>query len=87
MEDEFEAGRVVISKAGRDKGRALVIVGVSGGRALVCDGRERPLSRPKSKNPVHLCLTDEYLTDKDLAGNRALRKALRQYKEGDEEDV
>ena len=77
----FKTGRLVISKAGRDKGRALVIVGTSGERALVCDGGERPLSRPKSKNPKHLCLTNEYLTEKDLAGNRALKKALKEHNE------
>lgn len=73
---DFEAGRVVISKAGRDKGKILVVIEVFGREALVCDGRERPLERPKKKNIKHLCLTSRLLTAEESAGNRALRKAL-----------
>ena len=74
---EFDVGRVVISKAGRDKGYFLAVVGFDAEGVLVCDGRERPLGKPKRKNPKHLAATSTVLNEKDMAGNQALRKALR----------
>lgn len=68
---EFEAGNVVISKAGRDKGYFMAVVGEENEMLLVADGKERPLQRPKKKNPKHLQRTNhkidlEQLTDKKL---------------------
>ena len=54
---EFKTGQIVISKAGRDKHRPLVVTGFDGNSVLVCDGKERPLERPKKKNPRHLQAT------------------------------
>ncbi len=73
---EFEVGRVVVSKSGRDKGYFLVVTDVADGFIFVCDGKERPLERPKKKNPIHLALTKYTLTDDETATNRALRRAL-----------
>ena len=75
---EFETGMVVISKAGRDKGYFMAVVGREGENLLVSDGKERPLCRPKKKNPKHLQKTNrkidlEQLTDKKL---RALLVAM-----------
>jgi ribosomal protein L14E/L6E/L27E len=66
----MDIGTIVISKAGRDKGRYAVVVGYDG-YALIADGKERPLANPKRKNPKHITLTDqtvniENLTDKQL---------------------
>ncbi|MCM1298539.1 MAG: KOW domain-containing RNA-binding protein [Firmicutes bacterium] len=68
---DFEKGTVVISKAGRDKGRFMAVIGEDKGYPLVADGKERPLERPKRKNPKHLQKTNrkidlEQLTDKKL---------------------
>lgn len=68
---EFLKGSVAVSKAGRDKGYFMVVVGEENGRLLVADGKERPLSRPKRKNPKHLQRTDYkiellQLTDKKI---------------------
>lgn len=68
---DFEKGNVVISKAGRDKGYFMAVVGAEGKFPLVADGKERPLERPKRKNPKHLQKTNlkvdlEQLTDKKL---------------------
>lgn len=68
---DFEKGNVVISKAGRDKGYFMAVVGEEKGYPLVADGKERPLERPKRKNPKHLQKTNfnidlEQLTDKKL---------------------
>ena len=50
-----EAGRVVLSRAGRDKGTAYVVLtDPEEGRVLVIDGRGRTTGRPKRTNVKHL---------------------------------
>ncbi len=72
----LEKGTVVKSAAGRDKDKLLAVVGSENNRVLVCDGKERPVDRPKSKNIRHVELINASITDADMATNRALRKAL-----------
>ena len=59
---EFEKGQVVLSKAGRDKGRLLAAVRFDGKRVFLCDGKERPLERAKAKNLRHVEFTPMFLT-------------------------
>ena len=73
---EIQTGGVVISAAGRDAGKAMCVVAADGDWIYVCDGKERPLSRPKRKNPRHVRATHMRLTEADLRSDRALRKAL-----------
>ena len=73
-------GSIVHSKMGRDKGSFMVIVGFEGQMPLVCDGKERPLQRPKRKNIKHLAVTNSKLTKEQFSSNRALRKSLREYR-------
>lgn len=48
-------GRVVVSRAGRDRGRAFLIVGVvDEAHVLLSDGATRRLARPKKKKLMHL---------------------------------
>ncbi|MCL2512678.1 MAG: KOW domain-containing RNA-binding protein [Oscillospiraceae bacterium] len=79
MED-FVIGRIVKSKAGRDKSLFLVVTGVSGKHVMLADGKQRPLDNPKRKNPCHLALTNSYLPPEEMATDRALRRALREFK-------
>lgn len=72
----LEKGAVVKSLAGRDKDRLLAVVRAEGKTVSVCDGKERPLDRPKSKNIRHVEPTGFVLTQSELAGNKALKKAL-----------
>jgi ribosomal protein L14E/L6E/L27E len=73
----FEVGSVVRSTAGRDKGYLLCVAGEESGCILVCDGKERPLERPKKKRPKHVELLAQVpLLTWELRGNQALRKAL-----------
>ena len=78
-------GKMVISKSGRDKNKKMVIVAETENYLLVCDGKERPVTRPKRKNPKHLQFTNTSLEAHQLETNRALRKALKQY--GYEEEI
>lgn len=76
---ELKIGTVVFSKAGRDKGKPLAVVKIAQDVIYVCDGKERPLDRPKMKNPKHLAITNYVLSDKETASNRSLKKALRKF--------
>ena len=52
-------GQLVTSRAGRDTGRAYLVVGFRpDGRILVADGRYWRVARPKAKNPRHLWFHD-----------------------------
>lgn len=68
---EIKAGSVIISSAGHDKGRFMLVVGADGGWIFVADGKERKLLNPKKKNIRHIRPTSssielEGLTDKRL---------------------
>ncbi len=69
-------GKIVCSKAGRDKGYFMVVVNVKDGFVFVCDGKERPLNRPKRKNIKHLQFTNTVLSDTEYKTNKSLKKAL-----------
>ena len=73
---EFQKGQVVLAKAGREKGRLLVVTDANETRVFVCDGKERPLEKPKAKNPRHLQKTTMTLEPETMATNRKLKKAL-----------
>lgn len=76
---KIETGRVVISSAGHDSGRRMVVTGADGGYVFVADGKERRLDSPKKKNIKHVRATSvsielEGMTDKRLRQTlRALR--------------
>ncbi|MDR3051326.1 MAG: KOW domain-containing RNA-binding protein [Oscillospiraceae bacterium] len=59
----IEIGRVVCSKAGRDAGRALVVLAVEDERYVrVADGRLRTVAKPKRKKVLHLVAKPECFT-------------------------
>lgn len=63
-------GTLVISLAGRDKGRCYVAAELHDGRVYVADGKKHKLIKPKPKNPKHISpvgrIDSESLTDKRL---------------------
>jgi ribosomal protein L14E/L6E/L27E len=73
---EWKYGTVVKSLAGRDKGQFFIAVGQDGDRLLLCDGKERPLERPKRKSFRHAAATRTVLEPSDMTGNHAIRKKL-----------
>ena len=75
---ELVKGSVVISKAGRDKGYFLAVKEITEEGVFVCDGKERPVERPKKKNPLHLAKTHFVLSEDETATNRSLKRALKQ---------
>ncbi len=74
-------GRIVCSKAGRDKDYFMVVVKSEGNFVFVCDGKERPLERPKRKNKKHLQFTNTVLETDSFKTNKQLKKALAVYKD------
>ncbi len=74
-------GRIVCSKAGRDKGYFMVVVKIEGDFLLVADGKERPLERPKRKNAKHLTFTNTVLKNDSFKTNKQLKKALAVYRD------
>lgn len=74
----LERGTVVRSLAGRDSNRLLAVMQADEKSVLVCDGKERPIDRPKKKNIRHIEATDIILNEDSLATNRALKKALKE---------
>ncbi len=73
---ELKVGSVVRSKAGRDKNKLMAVVGIEGGKLMLCDGKERRLEKPKLKNPLHTAPTKTVLENSAMATNRSLKKAL-----------
>lgn len=74
-------GRIVCSKSGRDKGYFMAVIRAEENFLYVCDGKERPLERPKRKNIKHVALTDTYLDENSYGSNRSLRRALAVYRD------
>lgn len=69
-------GRIVCSKAGRDKGRFMVVTASENNFVYLCDGKERPLSRPKKKNIKHISFTNKSLDENSYKTDKALRRCL-----------
>jgi ribosomal protein L14E/L6E/L27E len=67
-------GQIVYSKAGRDKGTAMVVLQVDGEFLLLSDGRRRTLAKPKRKKTKHVGRTNTVVSLKPPCG-RALQDA------------
>lgn len=70
-------GTVVISCAGHDCGRAMMVVRIDGDFIFVADGKERKLEKPKKKNQKHVRLTNRAVNLEELT-DRKLRRTLRE---------
>ncbi len=82
-------GRVAFSKAGRDKGKIFIIIGIiNDDFVLIADGDLRPVERPKKKRLKHLRYMDRTapaIVEKMNSGirvvNADLREAIREIRE------
>ena len=69
-------GQIVRSLAGRDKGKYMVVMAIRDKTVLICDGKERPLEKPKVKNIRHIEPTS-YVTDSEqLITNVSIRHMI-----------
>ncbi|MDR1376493.1 MAG: KOW domain-containing RNA-binding protein [Synergistaceae bacterium] len=62
--NEYRVGQIVISKRGKDAGRAYVIVGFLGeGKLALADAKKFNVDRPKPKNPKHVQITSRVVAE------------------------
>ncbi len=71
-----QKGSVVRSLAGHDKGTLYLVLETEQGKLLLCDGRRRPLDRPKSKSEKHVRKTNIILELAGMDTNKKVRRAL-----------
>lgn len=77
---EISKSDIVLSLAGRDKGRLFFVLETDGVYALIADGRTRRLEKPKRKKLRHLRLaaqTDSKVAKKLRQGDTVLNSELR----------
>jgi ribosomal protein L14E/L6E/L27E len=82
-------GGIVRSKAGRDKGRKFIIVGIPDALyVLISDGRLRKIEKPKKKKNKHVEFTGVVvkllgtkLANMERVTNAEIRKTLAMYEE------
>ena len=72
----YSRGETVISTAGRDKTEVLAVVAADETHVFVCNGKDRPLDRPKRKNPKHIRPAGAALDETQMRSDRSLRRAL-----------
>lgn len=69
---QIELGRIVMSQAGRDKGRFMIVVGIiDTNYVYVADGSLRKIENPKKKNIKHLKATKKRA---DLIAEKLIKK-------------
>lgn len=77
---------IVISRAGHDAGKLFMVVGSRQERLLLCDGKNRRLTNPKSKSPKHVRIAraggNKPESDKDIRQTIALVAENAAAKEG-----
>ncbi|MGB9840453.1 RNA-binding protein [Thermovenabulum sp.] len=78
---EVELGQLVISKAGRDKGRPMIVVKIIDKEyVLVADGELRRIEKPKKKKLKHLQLTgkkDGFIYEKLINNRKVYNEEIR----------
>jgi ribosomal protein L14E/L6E/L27E len=74
MKHSLIPGQVVFSKAGRDKGTAMIVLEVRGEFLLLADGRRRGIGNPKRKKAKHVQHTNTVVSLAPQCG-RALQDA------------
>ena len=78
----LETGQAVLSLAGRDAGRVMVVLEADEeGFVLAADGRRRKLASPKRKRVKHLRGLGKVLEPEEYATDRRLRRALSRLEE------
>lgn len=80
MKQQPMAYDVVVSLAGHDKGKLFMVIGRSGERLLLCDGKNRRMDNPKCKSPKHVRTVAA--SGNAPATDREIRKTLAQAAHG-----
>ena len=82
----LKKGQICFSKAGYDKGGAIIILRSDGIYAYIADGNLRTLEKPKKKKRIHIQISNEVnseienMLENELYINDShIRKALAKY--------
>ena len=94
MKENFSVGDVVISVAGRDKGKAFLIIEVKDNYVYLVNGRTRKVINPKRKKEKHLKMVSVAgakelamkITIGEPVSNEKVYKAIKTEKEKIQED-
>ena len=65
--------------AGRDKDRFFVVTHTDGKYVMLCDGKTRPVDKPKKKKIIHVKETQHFVSLEEVLTNKAFRKVLHQF--------
>ena len=76
----MEAGQIVCSMKGSDKGSFLLVVKEDEKYVYLVDGKRYKFDRAKRKNKKHISPTKQKLNCEELLTNKAVRKALAVYR-------
>lgn len=76
---DFVKGRLVRSKAGRDKTRTLAVLAVEGQMLFLADGNLRTVAQPKRKKMRHVAPTATVLGNQLLQSDQLLSEAIAAY--------
>ena len=80
MEPEIRISDVVVSTAGRDRDQLFYVIGTEGVYAILANGRERTLEKPKRKKLKHVSKVlraETRVAAKLIAGDKVLNSELR----------
>lgn len=76
---DFVKGRLVRSKAGRDKTRTFAVLAVEGQMLFLADGNLRTVAQPKRKKMRHVAPTATVLGNQLLQSDQLLSEAIAAY--------
>ena len=84
-------GKFATSKAGHDKSQLYIITAVEGDFVYLCDGRLKPIEKPKKKRTKHIQIINTTVEDElynkllkqETVRNEEIKYAIRKYNEKD----
>lgn len=84
-------GQIVISKAGRDKGKKMIVITVvNESYVLIADGVLRKIEKPKKKKIKHIAMTDKInkvIEEKILRNKKILNSDIKKVLNEDGEKI
>ncbi len=75
----MEVGQIVFSKAGRDKNRPFIVIGIDDNFVYLADGISRQIEKPKLKKIKHIQATKVRICLDDEVTNNNLKQAVNNY--------
>ena len=78
--DNITPGRLLLAKAGRDKGSVFVATELRQDCVFIADGKRRRLERPKRKNIKHISPVAGAVICLEDMTNKRLRRTFAQYR-------